>query len=85
MKPIKFNLSNYLFKAPQYLPDCPDVPVLKDVRNGIVVSCWKMSWKERLSSLFLGKCWMITYHSSLPPIQLEIKKTLVKESKHEIA
>jgi hypothetical protein len=29
-----------------------------------VVSCWRMSWRERLSALFFGRAWVATLSGS---------------------
>lgn len=78
MKPIDFKLSNATLRASENYPGSPAIPVLKDIQNGITVSCWKMSWKERLKSLFLGKVWVMAYYHALPTLQLEVCKNLVK-------
>jgi hypothetical protein len=27
--------------------------------NGVTISCWRLSWRERLSVLFKGKLWLM--------------------------
>lgn len=63
MKPIKFKEQNVTFaeNQPEYLP----LPALKNVNPdgttagmGEVISCWKLSFKERIKILFTGKLWV---------------------------
>jgi len=57
MKAIEFKHQNstYAKDQPEYLP----LPSLKiEGKEGHVVSCWQMSFKERLKVLFTGKIWL---------------------------
>jgi len=68
MKPIKFKHQNkvYAEDQPQYQP----LPVLKiDGAEGNVISCWKLSFWERLRVLFFGKIWMnlMSFNKPLTP------------------
>ncbi len=68
MKPIKFKQQNkvYAEDQPQYQP----LPVLKiDDVEGNVISCWELSFKERLRVLFFGKIWMnlMSFNKPLTP------------------
>jgi len=57
MKPIKFKEQNVTFAGnqPEYLP----LPAFREVGGmGAVVSCWKLSFTERLRILFTGKLWV---------------------------
>lgn len=57
MKPVEFKHQNVVFAKdqPQYLP----LPALKlDDQGGTVISCWKMSFKDRLKMLITGKVWL---------------------------
>ena len=57
MKPIKFPESNITFAEDQ--PEYQPLPALKyDNQYGEVISCWKLSFRERLRILFGGKIWL---------------------------
>lgn len=44
------------------------------------VSCWRMSWRERLNALLYGKVWIaILSGKTQPPIYAEASKTYFKE------
>lgn len=71
MKPIEFEGQNstYAKDQPQYMP----LPTLK-LDDGKVVSCWKMSWRERFLALLTGKVWMsvLTFNKPLQPSRLDM-------------
>lgn len=57
MKPIEFKEQNIIFAKdqPEYLP----LPAFRnDGPMGEVISCWNLSFKERLKILFTGKLWV---------------------------
>lgn len=69
MKPIEFKGHNkvYAKDQPEYLP----LPVFKnDSVEGECISCWKLSFKERVRILLTGKLWisMMTFNKPLTPI-----------------
>jgi hypothetical protein len=66
MKPVKFPGSNctYAENQPEYLP----LPVHR-TDDGVVTSCWTMTWRERLRVLFTGRIWwrVLTFNHPLQP------------------
>ena len=57
MKPVKFKHQTTVFAKDQ--PEYQPLPALViDSPNGEVVSCWKLSFKERIRVLFLGRVWL---------------------------
>lgn len=75
MRPTSFKEQNVVFakNQKQYLP----LPAFKnDSQSGEVISCWKLSFKERLTLLFRGKLWVIvlTFNNRLQPMQLFTNK-----------
>jgi hypothetical protein len=45
-----------------------------------VVSCWRMSWRERLAALWYGRIWAATLSGSTqPPLCLQAKRTYFLE------
>jgi len=73
MKPIDFPEKNcvYAENQPEYLP----LPVHK-TEDGIVTSCWKLSFDERIKVLFGGKIWwsVMTFNKPLQPQKPSINK-----------
>ena len=65
MKPIKFKDQNITFAENQ--PEYQPLPALRlETKEGEVISCWKMSFKERIKILFLGKIWLSIYTFNKP-------------------
>jgi len=76
MKPIKFAEQNCTFaeNQPQYQP----LPAFKsDTKEGQVISCWKLSFLERLRILFKGELWvsLMMFGQPLTPSYFSTKKS----------
>jgi hypothetical protein len=70
MSPIAFPEHNVVLGAqqPEYLP----LPAHRSP-DGHVVTCWKLTWRERFKVLFVGKVWshQLTFNRPLQPQLLE--------------
>ena len=69
MKPIKFPESNVTFG--QYQGEYIALPALRvENKEGAVISCWKLSFFERLKILITGRLWLnqMTFGDHLQPI-----------------
>jgi hypothetical protein len=79
MKPIEFKEHNVVFakNQPEYIP----LPAYKYAgTDGEVVSCWQLSFIERMRLLLTGKVWlmMLTFHEPLTPVSLTtVKKEFI--------
>lgn len=76
MKPTKFPEANvtYAENQPEYLP----LPAFKnDSPQGEVISCWRLSFMERMRILFTGKLWvsLMTFNKPLTPSFFTTKKS----------
>lgn len=73
MKPIKFKEQNITFAENQ--PEYQPLPAFKD-RDGVVISCWQMSFKERMKVLFTGKIWLLlmSFNKPLTPSLIVVNK-----------
>lgn len=73
MHPITFKEANTMFAKdqPQYSP----LPSHK-TEDGIVTSCWKFTWKERLIALFTGRIFVsqMAFNQPLQPLRLAVGK-----------
>lgn len=76
MKPIEFPEQNIVFAKdqPEYLP----LPAfMNDSLQGEVVSCWRLSFMERIRILWTGKLWveLLTFNKPLTPSFFTTKKS----------
>jgi len=67
MKPVKFPYANATFAKdqPAYMP----LPAYTDGNQ--VISCWSLSWRERIHVLLHGVLWvrMMTFGRPLQPLR----------------
>ena len=75
MKAVEFKHQNIVFAKdqPEYLP----LPALKiDSPQGEIVSCWKLSFKERIKVLFLGNVWLslMMFNKPLTPSYMSVNR-----------
>lgn len=79
MKPIKFKECNVTFAKDQ--PEYNQLPAFRD-EKGEAVTCWKLTFKERLRILFKGKVWLclLTFNQPLTPSFMSTKKSEVIET-----
>jgi hypothetical protein len=73
MKPITFPEQTcvYAEHQPEYMP----LPAFR-AGDGTVTTCWKLTWRERLTMLLTGKMWLsvLTFNQSLQPLKPEARK-----------
>jgi hypothetical protein len=78
MKPTTFKEQNVVYakNQPEYIP----LPAFKEnSKRGEVVSCWKLSFIERIIVLFTGRVWLslLSFNKPLTPSLLAVKKSEV--------
>lgn len=72
MRAVNFSWANSTLLAGD-MPDCEDLPVHKT--GEIIISKWKLSWRERTSALFYGTAWIfVRAKSTAPPIAAQIER-----------
>lgn len=78
MIPTAFPEQNKTLTKPEGMDDCGSLPVYNDGQQSI--SCWQMSWRERLSALLRGKVWLQVYAGSTqPPVSLTAAKSVFEQ------
>lgn len=80
MKPIKFKQANRELLKPKTMSDdeCKNLWVFAGERE--CVSCWKLSFKERIRALIYGKIWFGVMSGWIqPPVWLECNDTVFEE------
>jgi hypothetical protein len=75
MKPVVFKHANRVYGENQseYQP----LPALSlEDEQGHVVSCWKLSFLERIKLLFTGRIWMslMTFNKPIQPSYLSVNR-----------
>lgn len=76
MKPIKFKGQNVIYAENQ--PEYQPLPAFKnDSPQGEVVSCWGLTFRERLRIFITGKLWvsLLTFNKPLTPSYFTTKKS----------
>ena len=84
MRPIDFAEANRTLLKPEGMTEeeCGSLPVF--VQDGIVTSCWKATFKERLMILLFGKVWLWVYSGNTqPPVALDGKRTVFVKNNGE--
>jgi len=73
MKPIEFKGQTDIYAKNQ--PQYGNLPVRK-YSDGQCISCWKLSFFERVKVLFQGKIWLNlhSFNKPLTPSYLTVKK-----------
>lgn len=75
MKPIKFKYHNVVYSENQ--SEYQELPALKmDTTEGEIISCWKLSLKERITILLTGKMWLslMSFNKPLTPSFLSVDR-----------
>ena len=69
MIPIRFEEANTTYTG----EGCGDLPAWHgfDINQKFrIISCWRMTWRERLKALVTGRLWLDIWSTSLPPVAL---------------
>ncbi len=80
MTPAKFKESNLVLRKPDSMTDeeCGSLEVYTDGMT--CLSCWRMSFRERLRALLFGRVWLwVVGGSTQPPVALECKRSAFKK------
>lgn len=75
MKPTSFKHQNIVIAKDQ--PPYTPLPALRlNTANGEVISCWKMSFKERVMVLFTGRVWfsLMSFNKPLTPSFMSVNR-----------
>jgi hypothetical protein len=79
MIPREFPEQTKVLSKPQGMTDeeCGSLGVFNDPEGRFCVSCWRPTWRERLSILLFGRIWVWVWSGrTQPPIALEGKRTI---------
>ena len=76
MKPIKFNEQNVIYTGPKGSGIAP-LAAYQD--NQCIISCFKMSFRERLFAVVFGRLWLYTMAQQMPPVRMLCASTAFKQ------
>lgn len=82
MKAVDFPYSNKKLTRPEDMckEECGELPVYADPEGPIIISCWVLSWRERLSALLFGRVWMwVRAKDTHPPTALLAHRNIFSE------
>jgi hypothetical protein len=72
--PARFPEQNHTLRAPLSAPEVEPLPVW--IGSGQIVSCWRLSWRERFSALLGGRIWLaVLSERSMPPVAVRVSWT----------
>jgi len=84
MKPIQFKYVNRELQPPEGVTYSENVtgidplPIWTDGEQ--CVSCWKMTWRERLAALLFGRVWVaVLSGATQPPVCIKAERAYLKE------
>ncbi len=79
MEPSDFPQANLTLTAPERAGGDVDpkiVPLRVWTDNAQTISCWKLTWRERLSALVFGTAWLsVRFGRTAPPVWLTVERS----------
>ena len=79
MNPVEFKEQTKILAKPDSMTDdeCESLPIWNDGNH--CISCWRPSWRERLSILLFGRVWLWVFSGDTqPPVAIDGCKELFK-------
>ena len=82
-EPIQFSTMNAVLKAPQGEAEkVKSLPVWRG--DDVIVSCWKLTWREWLVALLTGHIWLwVMSQTTQPPVYVTSREPEWEEPDHE--
>lgn len=71
MGPVPFPEQNKIFRAPEGMPNCVDLPVWQgEAQDGspVILSCWQPTREDIVRIAAGAPIWLGVYSRSLPPV-----------------
>ena len=80
MKPVSFKEQTNILQNPGNMTDEESgiLPVFYD--GEMSISCWRMSFIERIKAILYGRIWLYVRSKGHPPGQLQCYKTVFKKT-----
>ena len=85
MTPIHFPQANKILAAPLGREnDISPLPVHSDGKQ--CLSCWRLTWSERIRALLHGRVWLCTLTGpTQPPVWLDARRTVFPRAQPSLA
>lgn len=75
MEPSTFPEKTRTLQPPPGMDNCVPLDVYSDGLQ--CISCWRPTWRERLSVLFFGRVWLqVWFGESQPPVAVSAQRSL---------
>ena len=76
MIPIKSPEANKTLTRPTEMQEeCLDLPIRAN--REVCISCWKMTWRERIKAILFGRVWLYVWQGyTQPPVALCVARTV---------
>lgn len=84
MQPIKFKEANKQLQKPSSMTDKECQPLWVYTDGNECLSCWKMSFKDRIRALIFGKVWLFVLSGQTqPPVWVGCWRTAFVKQKNK--
>ena len=75
MRPSDFKESNTVLQGPVGMDNVEPLQIHRTADGTRCISCWRPSWRERLSVLLFGRIWLDCWSGKTqPPVSLTAAK-----------
>lgn len=78
MKPADFPQANRTFTKPASMTDEECAPLRVHDTGEALISCWRLTWRERLGVLFRGRVWLWIMGQGHPPVVVEAESPFAR-------
>jgi hypothetical protein len=82
MKPIAFKEATNVLQRPESMSasECGPLAVWSDGMQ--CVSCWRLTWRERISALLFGTAWVaVHFGRTQPPVYAAVTRRYFRQQK----
>ena len=76
-RPTDFKEANFTYTKPPGMTDEECVSLRVYRAEGLAISCWRLSWRERIVALLTGRLWLHVLGNGHPPIALETETPFI--------
>ncbi len=81
--PVGFEGANFIFYAPESMPDCQDLATLNDGTQ--IISAWRLSAEELEAVARTGVVWLRIHAQGMPPVSISGTALVTVEGREAVA